>query len=237
MIRNLPGTENITLITYLFTNIYLVEHENGLIVVDTGMKGNARRIVKAIQNLGHQPQDLSHIILTHAHFDHFGSAAALQKMTGAPIAAHSADADAFAAGGVGVLPGPWGRWLNKVFFLKAGFLGAPGVNVDLPLKNGDRIGEWEVLHTPGHTAGTISLFSGKRQVLITGGWAVTSGIPRPQSRAPLTKLFSASPRAVQTSRRRLSLLSFRTVLCSHFPPRLFPLFAYQLRSLALTPTS
>ena len=59
-------------------NAYLVEADNGLVLVDTGLPGSEKRILKAIEGLGRKPADVKLILLTHRHLDHIGSAAALK---------------------------------------------------------------------------------------------------------------------------------------------------------------
>ena len=72
-------------------NVYLVETGHGLLVVDTGMPGNARRIVAFIQGIGRQAADLRYIVLTHCDIDHTGSVAGLKELTGAEVAIHELD--------------------------------------------------------------------------------------------------------------------------------------------------
>src|SRR5438094_2443283 len=60
-------------------NTYLVEADNGLVLVDTGMPGSENRILKAVADLGREPSDVKLILLTHRHWDNIGSAAALKK--------------------------------------------------------------------------------------------------------------------------------------------------------------
>ncbi len=79
----------------LFTgvaNTFIVENSRGVMIIDTGMPQHARRIVNAVRALGHSPQAVRLIVVLHGHIDHAGSAVALQKLTGAPIALHHADA-------------------------------------------------------------------------------------------------------------------------------------------------
>jgi hydroxyacylglutathione hydrolase len=234
IIRQFPGTENITFINHMFTNVYLIESDMGLMVIDTGIAGNTWKIIQAIKRLGYQPNDLSILVLTHAHLDHFGCAASLKARTGAQVAGHRADVVYFEKGGIGAMPGfvTEKRDFNLVFQGK--LLGAPPVTIDKPLEDGDHLGEWVVIHTPGHTPGTISLYSSLRRVLITGGWAIP-GKPQKESsryKNPFVGYISSDPKQLSGSRMRLAELDFQTLLCSHFPPRIFPLLAQQLRSMA-----
>src|SRR5450759_5555238 len=73
-------------------NVYLVATEDGLLLVDTGMPGNARRILSFIEGMGRKPSDLRDIVLTHCDIDHIGSAAELKRLTGARVAIHELDA-------------------------------------------------------------------------------------------------------------------------------------------------
>ena len=74
----------------LFTgvaNTHIVETQNGLAIIDAGMPHQAAAILKRIRALGHSPQDVRVILLTHGHIDHAGSARLLKRLTGAPVAA------------------------------------------------------------------------------------------------------------------------------------------------------
>jgi len=68
-----------------------------VVIVDTGVGGQAERILERIAEEGHAPGDVSLILLTHGHGDHAGSAAALRDATGAPIALGDCFAAATAA--------------------------------------------------------------------------------------------------------------------------------------------
>ena len=55
-------------------NTHLIENSRGVIIIDAGMPHQASRILIKIRNLGHAPQDVRAILLTHGHIDHAGSA-------------------------------------------------------------------------------------------------------------------------------------------------------------------
>ena len=69
-------------------NAFLLTTPEGLVVVDTGFPGHEGDILAAIKRLGHEPHALKHFMVTHAHPDHVGSAAALVRATGATTWMH-----------------------------------------------------------------------------------------------------------------------------------------------------
>jgi len=73
-------------------NTFLLDDPDGCTLIDTGVPGKADAILQAIRTLGKQPRDIKHILLTHAHADHIGSAHALKQATGAQTYMHALDA-------------------------------------------------------------------------------------------------------------------------------------------------
>jgi glyoxylase-like metal-dependent hydrolase (beta-lactamase superfamily II) len=72
-------------------NCYLVAIDDGLLLVDTGMPGSAKRIVACLESTGSHAADLRYIVLTHCDMDHIGSVARLKELTGAKVAIHELD--------------------------------------------------------------------------------------------------------------------------------------------------
>lgn len=133
------------------------------VVVDAGTPGSGRRIHDAIAAHGVDPTDVSLIVLTHGHIDHFGSAAELARLTGAPVAGHIADLGPYRTGRVRepYLPtGPMGRLMarNAKLHVRAEPL-EPGVLLrgDTDLADFGIAGR--ILPTPGHTAGSVSVLT------------------------------------------------------------------------------
>ncbi|WSW02240.1 MBL fold metallo-hydrolase [Streptomyces sp. NBC_01006] len=86
------------------------------VLVDAGTPGSGQSIRERIAGHGLDPSDLALIVITHGHIDHFGSAAELHRLTGAPIAGHVADLEPFRTGRAHMpyLPtGPMGRVMNR----------------------------------------------------------------------------------------------------------------------------
>ncbi|MEK7354396.1 MAG: MBL fold metallo-hydrolase [Chloroflexota bacterium] len=134
-------------ITVRGANVLLVVEEK-LTIIDTGHRGSAPQIVDCIQQLGRKPEEISLIILTHNHIDHVGGLAELKQMTQARVAIHKTD-----IGERNNLPS------------------ARAEDIDIRLEGGevlDLLGGLEIIHTPGHTPGSISLFSAKNRLLIVG---------------------------------------------------------------------
>ena len=116
------------------------------IVIDPG--GDADRLWATIQS---EDLSVSAIVATHSHFDHIVAAERLRDLTGAPFLLHEADK-------------PLLRWMQESGRLFLGVDLPPPPEVDSSPGEGDRITagslELEVLHTPGHSPGSISLVTG-----------------------------------------------------------------------------
>jgi len=81
-----------------YVNCYLIEVDNGYVMIDTGMPDKRQGIEKEIENFGCYPGKLKLIILTHGDFDHDGNAAYFRKRYGAKIVMHPNDVDMFEHG-------------------------------------------------------------------------------------------------------------------------------------------
>lgn len=64
---------------------YLIDTGDGLILIDTAIPESLYLLVDSIYALGYKPSDIRKILLSHAHFDHCGGAAAMKKLTGAEL--------------------------------------------------------------------------------------------------------------------------------------------------------
>lgn len=77
---------------------FLIPTREGAILIDSGTPGQSERILQAMAAHGAAPESLRLILITHGHFDHFGSARELRERTGAPVAVHADDAIALRRG-------------------------------------------------------------------------------------------------------------------------------------------
>lgn len=131
--------------------VYLVDAGSELMLIDAGLGQAPERIERNIRGIGLEPAGVWHIIATHCHIDHIGGLAALKERYGSRIIAHELDR-----------PGIEGE---DERLTAAGMYGVSyrPVRVDMPIEGEMKlleIGEIEfvILHTPGHTPGSISAY-------------------------------------------------------------------------------
>ncbi len=136
-------------------HLFLVEHGGLLSLIDTGFVGTAPRILKALQRTGRRPEDVRQIVITHAHGDHAGEAAALREWTGARIVVGSADAPAFGRGPLSLPYRPLAAFPRF----------EPDVTVD---GRTELDGGLVAIPTPGHTVGHISVWAPDLEALFVG---------------------------------------------------------------------
>lgn len=138
------------------SNGYVVETDDGLLAVDVWSAGHTLDTIRA---LGRPAQDLMLIVITHWHPDHIRGAAELRRRTGARVAVHELDAAVLAGGEFPAKGRRMQQVIHRVFRIRP-------VAADLLLHDGDDVVGWQVVHMPGHTAGSIALH--REGVVFTG---------------------------------------------------------------------
>lgn len=167
------------------------------VIVDPG--GNAAQILDEVQRLG---LTVKWVLHTHAHFDHFLASGLIKQATAAPLCLHDRDRD-----------------LWNMLDIQCRLFGVPFSAVPDPdywlrdgerLELGDMIGT--VLHTPGHTPGSLCFHFPQHELLLAGDTLFRGGIGR-------TDLWGGDARAIQQSiRERLFTLREATqVVTGHGP--------------------
>ena len=194
-------------------NSYIVEEADGsLTLVDAGMQSDGKKILEYITTkMMRKPSDVRTIVLTHCHVDHVRGAAALKAATGAKVAVHEADADFVS--GKARYPPPGGA-MGFLFRLMSPFFRAAPVEPDLRLKENDRVGRLTVLHTPGHTPGSISLYDKDDKVLFVGD---TARFLKGKLEGPAPR-FTPDMGQAKASVGRLSKIEFEVLLSGHGEP-------------------
>ena len=120
---------------------FVIAGPGGVVLVDTCAPGSGEEIGKALMRVGAEWSDVTDIVLTHHHLDHVGGLAeSKRRAPGAVVWAGSQDAPEISIAG----------------------------GLVQPVNEGDRVGDLSVLHTPGHTAGHISLLHEATSLLFAG---------------------------------------------------------------------
>lgn len=176
------------------------------------MQADGKRILEFITaTMSRRPSEVKTIVVTHCHVDHTRGLAAVKAATGGRVAVHEADADFVS--GKERYPSPRGA-MGLLFKAMSPVFNSAPVEPDIRLKDGDSVGRLEVIHTPGHTPGSVSLYDRQNRVLFIGDTA----------RFRSGKLEGPPPRFTQrmdqakSSLERLSSLDFEVMLSGHGDP-------------------
>ncbi|MDD1751125.1 MAG: MBL fold metallo-hydrolase [Methanothrix sp.] len=169
-----------------FVYAFLIYGER-ICLIDSGVASSERIIIDYLKATGRSPQEISTLILTHAHPDHIGAAAAIKRISGCAIAAHAAEK----------------AWIEDVD-LQAKERPVPGfrslvggsVPVDRTLQDGDVLHldggpALRVLHTPGHSPGSLSLWLAEEGALFSADAVPIAGD------LPIYQDILASARSIQ----------------------------------------
>jgi glyoxylase-like metal-dependent hydrolase (beta-lactamase superfamily II) len=192
-------------------NAYLVRGDEGITVVDTGLPGSAGRIIDYVESMGCRHSDVKTIVLTHSDIDHAGSAARLKEKTNAKVAIHEADAPRLS----GEKEWKTVKGVLGLFFrVTSVVMRFSRLKADVLLKDSDIIDGLTVIHTPGHTEGSICLYLPGR-ALFVGDALVTNSERMPS--LPRRSM-SMDVNLAKESIRKISQLEYSVLLPGHGPP-------------------
>ncbi|HOE79658.1 MAG TPA: MBL fold metallo-hydrolase [Smithellaceae bacterium] len=194
-------------------NIFMVSGGTGNMLIDTGSAGMRRKLVSRLKRA-----DLTKpagIVLTHAHFDHAGGAALLREMFGCPVYVHRSEAELLKRGANPVIRGA------TTFGAIGAFMASiaperllayppcpPDVFVEDRLDLFDLGADTYILHTPGHTRGSMS-------VIVGGEIAVVGDTLFGMCRSSAFPPFAEDQRELTESWRRLLDTGCRIFLPAH----------------------
>src|SRR5262245_20159726 len=122
-------------------NIYLIRTPEGDVLIDGGTRWAAGRVLRELRG-----RRLAMVALTHVHPAHQGVVAAVCRRFGVPLACHEADVDVM-EGRSPMHP------LNPLTRLFGRLWSGPPWPVSVRWRGGEALGEWRVVHLPGHTPG------------------------------------------------------------------------------------
>jgi glyoxylase-like metal-dependent hydrolase (beta-lactamase superfamily II) len=202
-------------ITYRAANVFLIA-EVKLTLIDTGLSSAAPRILDFIHRLGRRPEELRLIVLTHCHLDHTGGMRQLKKASGARVACHEAD----------IMqddhPLPYPHSVQKALELRPlaplrSRWGIAANEVEIKLKGSEilpPLGGLQVVHTPGHTPGSICLLAPKYKLLFAGDTLTR----KDELIVPVRRSVSLDTAQVLNSVKNIAGLDFDIVSFGHHQP-------------------
>ena len=131
--------------------VYLLDFGGDLVMIDAGAGASASQLARNIELLGLHPSAVSTLILTHCHIDHIGAAPYFRKNYRTKILIHEADAQAMEAGDSQKTAA---NWYGIEF---------PPTKADKVFSKDEEIlsfgsEDLHILHTPGHTPGSVSVY-------------------------------------------------------------------------------
>ena len=199
-----------------YVNSFIVDGDEGVILVDTLLPGKAEVIREGLRELGRTFEDVNAILVTHSHADHSGSAAAVMAESRAPL--YASEADAPAIQGVVKPPSPpTPLYLKPLAVLMSLMPGPPPAEVDHFVSETSETSLPADLHaidTPGHTPGHTSFLLDRGGGLLFVGDAAKAT----KEGKVVRGYFNRSTPLIDRSLSHLAELVFETAAFGHSDP-------------------
>jgi glyoxylase-like metal-dependent hydrolase (beta-lactamase superfamily II) len=200
-----PGVHAVRLLSVY---AFLID-EPELTLIDAGLIGSAGRVQRYVKKMGRSLDDLTRIICTHAHPDHIGGVRELAGDREVEVLMHPADLDGLK---VTLRDAVANRNRSQLI---AYFTRHPGEAT--PIVDGQVLpilGGLRVVHTPGHTAGSVCLYAERDRLLFVGDNLQV--IRRKVTFA--SSVFSDDMSLARAGVARMAELDVQTIVFSHYPP-------------------
>ncbi len=194
-------------------NVFIIESEGESLMIDSGLGGRMtfgfgghKKSINILENAIINKK-IKKIFLTHGHIDHVGGIMDIQSKLELEVITSEIEAQHLKIGDSSYIEPFMGSKCSPIEIFQEVF-------------EGDviRIGNFsfKVFHTPGHTHGSITLWDGKKQILISGDTVF------PQGSFGRTDLYTGNSKDLVESLKRLSELDIQVLLPGHMPPVISP---------------
>jgi glyoxylase-like metal-dependent hydrolase (beta-lactamase superfamily II) len=212
---------------YLFQHVLVGEEH--VLLIDTGIDSTPDELIfPYLELIGRAPSDVSYVLCTHPDTDHFGGNAAVRRAAAAcRILAHELDVhwledpDAMVAERYDGFRADHGVHDSEETLGELRALCGEPTPVDIALRHGEWIrlgGDWrvQILHTPGHSEGHLSVWDPRSRALIVADAAMGRALPFVDGSPALAATYT-HPGPYARTAARLEQLGAQHLLTAHFP--------------------
>ena len=158
-------------------NLFIIRSGQSWVLVDCGLRGYEATIRRAAEAYVGHSRPPAAIVLTHGHFDHIGSLQALLATWDVPVYSHRLEVPYLAGFSSYPPPDPLVGRGSMALLSRLYPRGPIDISDRLRVLEEDGVPElpdWRWVHTPGHTAGHVSLFRERDRTLLSGDAVITT---------------------------------------------------------------
>lgn len=194
-------------------NVYLIQTESGYILVDTGMPIMAEQLDKVFVETGVDPKSVQLIVLTHGHMDHLGLVAHAQEVTGGKVLCHRSLVESLRNSKMERAVPRTKNVGTRVMNYMTRWLKYVGLEPDIVVEDEFDLSEYgiagKVIHTPGHSASSIS-------IILDNGEALIGDMVREEDAGEIGPgAFYEDKQVLLESLEKVAALEPRTIYLSH----------------------
>jgi hydroxyacylglutathione hydrolase len=204
-------------VTFGHANVFFIRTRDGHILVDAGMPGDTEKLDEVFATAGVDPSTIGLIVVTHGHMDHMGLTAYAKEITGAKVLCHQSLSGKLASGEIedSVAQNMMGRFINFMAGIQevTGGGDIEGVQADILVDDSFDLSEYglsgKVVHTPGHSQGSLS-------IVLDNGEALIGDMVRDEGDGEIGPgMFYEDKEALVASLEEVVLFDSRTIYLSH----------------------